>query len=61
MHIFDPDGTRTEFMSKDPRPADAVPASIIAPGAGNTEIIKAKKPGVFPWPSAPITATPVKP
>ena len=60
MHVFDPDGTRTEFLSKDTRPADVPSASIIAPGAGNNEVIKAKRPGVFPWPSAPITATPVK-
>lgn len=61
MHIFDPDGTRTEFLSRDLRPADVPAASIIAPGAGNSEVIKAKKQGVFPWPSAPITAMPAKP
>ena len=61
MHIFDPDGTRAEFMSKDLIPADVPSSSIVAPGAGNSEVIKTKTQGVYPWPSAPIIAAPVKP
>lgn len=49
LHLFDPDGTRTELMSKDPVPADVTPFSVMPPGPPAPPIL-ATKPGVYPWP-----------
>jgi len=49
IHLFDPDGTRTELMSRDTIP-DAVPAfSVMPPGPPAPPILATQK-GVYPWP-----------
>lgn len=49
LHLFDPDGTRAELMSKDPVPASVTPFSVMPPGPPAPPI-PAAKPGVYPWP-----------
>ena len=49
LHLFDPDGTRAELMSKDVVP-DAVPAfSVMPPGPPAPPILATER-GVYPWP-----------
>lgn len=49
LHLFDPDGTRTELMSKDMVPGDVPAFSVMPPGPPAPPIL-ATKPGVYPWP-----------
>lgn len=49
LHLFDPDGTRTELMSKDPVPAGVTPFSVMPPGPPAPPI-PPTTPGVYPWP-----------
>jgi catechol 2,3-dioxygenase-like lactoylglutathione lyase family enzyme len=56
VHIFDPDGSRTELMETALQ--DSLPAmTVMAPGATAPPILP-KTPGVLPWPSADMPATP---
>ena len=49
LHLFDPDGTRLELMSKDTLP-DSVPAfSVMPPGPAAPPILATAR-GVYPWP-----------
>jgi lactoylglutathione lyase len=49
LHLFDPDGTRIELMSKDTVP-DNVPAfSVMPPGPPAPPILATAR-GVYPWP-----------
>jgi catechol 2,3-dioxygenase-like lactoylglutathione lyase family enzyme len=50
MHIFDPDGSRTEILETALQP-DSVPSmSVMAPGKAVAPPILPKTPGVIPWP-----------
>ena len=49
LHLFDPDGTRAELMSRDPVPDGVTPFSVMPPGPPGPPIL-ATKPGVYPWP-----------
>jgi catechol 2,3-dioxygenase-like lactoylglutathione lyase family enzyme len=49
LHLFDPDGTRVELMSKETVP-DAIPSySVMPPGPPGPPIIATER-GVYPWP-----------
>jgi catechol 2,3-dioxygenase-like lactoylglutathione lyase family enzyme len=49
LHLFDPDGTRAELMSRDVVP-EAIPAfSVMPPGPPAPPILATTK-GVYPWP-----------
>lgn len=49
IHLFDPDGSRVELMSKD-TVADNIPAfSVMPPGPPASPILATEK-GVYPWP-----------
>jgi len=49
LHLFDPDGTRAELMSRDVVP-DSIPAySVMPPGPPAPPILATTK-GVYPWP-----------
>jgi catechol 2,3-dioxygenase-like lactoylglutathione lyase family enzyme len=49
IHLFDPDGTRTEFMSRDKAP-DGVPSfSVMPPGQPAAPILATER-GFYPWP-----------
>jgi lactoylglutathione lyase len=49
MHLFDPDGSRTEVMETAVQ--DALPAmSVMAPGVAVAPPLLPKTPGVIPWP-----------
>lgn len=50
IHLFDPDGTRAELMSKDEVPADVTPFSVMPPGPKGQPVILTKERGVYPWP-----------
>jgi hypothetical protein len=50
MHLFDPDGTRAEFMSKETVPSEIPAFSVLTPGAGNRTPILSKAQGLYPWP-----------
>ena len=55
MHLFDPDGSRTEFSETAVQ--DQLPAmTVMAPGRAVAPPILPTTPGEIPWPSA--TATP---
>jgi catechol 2,3-dioxygenase-like lactoylglutathione lyase family enzyme len=49
IHLFDPDGSRTEFMSRDTLPDDVPSFSVMPPGPPAAPI-KAVQKGVYPWP-----------
>lgn len=49
LHLFDPDGTRTELMSKDVVPDDIPAFSVMPPGPPAAPILATTK-GVYPWP-----------
>lgn len=49
IHLFDPDGSRTEFMSRDVV-ADDVPSFSVMPPGPSAPPIKAVQKGVYPWP-----------
>jgi len=49
IHLFDPDGSRTEFMSRDVV-ADDVPSFSVMPPGPPAPPIKATQKGVYPWP-----------
>jgi catechol 2,3-dioxygenase-like lactoylglutathione lyase family enzyme len=49
LHLFDPDGTRAELMSKDVLP-EGVPAYSVMPPGPPAPPILAKERGVYPWP-----------
>jgi catechol 2,3-dioxygenase-like lactoylglutathione lyase family enzyme len=49
LHLFDPDGTRTELMSKDAVPDD-IPAFSVMPPGPPAPPIRATQRGVYPWP-----------
>jgi catechol 2,3-dioxygenase-like lactoylglutathione lyase family enzyme len=49
LHLFDPDGTRVELMSKETVP-DAIPSfSVMPPGPPAPPILATER-GVYPWP-----------
>jgi catechol 2,3-dioxygenase-like lactoylglutathione lyase family enzyme len=49
MHLFDPDGSRTEVMETAVQ--DTLPAmTVMAPGAAVAPPLLPKSPGVIPWP-----------
>lgn len=49
IHLFDPDGSRTEFMSRETVPYDVPSFSVMPPGPPAAPI-KAVQKGVYPWP-----------
>lgn len=49
IHLFDPDGSRTEFMSRD-AVADDVPSFSVMPPGPPAPPIRAVSKGVYPWP-----------
>lgn len=49
IHLFDPDGSRTEFMSRD-TVADDIPSFSVMPPGPPAPPIKAVQKGVYPWP-----------
>lgn len=49
IHLFDPDGSRTELMSKDTVASD-IPAFSVMPPGPPAPPIPSVKPGVYPWP-----------
>jgi hypothetical protein len=49
VHIFDPDGSRTEMMETAVQPESVPPMSVMAPGAPAPNILP-KEPRVIPWP-----------
>jgi len=49
MHLFDPDGSRTEVMETALQDA-LPPMSVMAPGAVVAPPIRPQTPGVIPWP-----------
>jgi catechol 2,3-dioxygenase-like lactoylglutathione lyase family enzyme len=50
MHVFDPDGSRTEILETAVQP-DSVPSmSVMAPGKAVAPPIVPTTPGVIPWP-----------
>ncbi|MBO9581711.1 MAG: VOC family protein [Sphingobium sp.] len=49
IHLFDPDGSRTEFMSRDVV-ADDVPSFSVMPPGPPAPPIRATQKGVYPWP-----------
>jgi catechol 2,3-dioxygenase-like lactoylglutathione lyase family enzyme len=49
LHLFDPDGSRVELMSKETLPDDVPAFSVMPPGPPAPPIL-AKERGVYPWP-----------
>lgn len=49
IHVFDPDGTRTEFMSKEVVP-DAIPSNSVMPPGPKAPPILSTPGGGYPWP-----------
>ena len=49
LHLFDPDGTRAELMSKDLVPEDVPAFSVMPPGPPAPPILAITR-GVYPWP-----------
>lgn len=49
IHLFDPDGTRTELMSKAIVPDDVPSFSVMPPGPPAPPILATQR-GVYPWP-----------
>ena len=53
VHLFDPDGSRTELMETPLNDPAVIPAnSVMAPGAPAPPILPTT-PGVIPWPASP--------
>ena len=50
MHLFDPDGTRSEFMETAVQPESIPSMSVMAPGKAVAPPILPKTPGQIPWP-----------
>jgi len=60
MHLFDPDGSRTEVVET-PLQDALPPMTVMAPGRAVAPPILPKRPGEIPWPSAEAPAPQAQP